>query len=92
MRVVWCPHPMLRREYAGREEEVLAGRTGEAGDGVDEHQLGELGDGWAEILDTLVGFPYERYGIVVPPAEEASMRNPPIYTPDGEAAQVMGGV
>lgn len=66
MRVVWCPHPMLRREYAGREAEVLAGRTGEAGD-VDLHQLGEVGDGWAELYETLVDFPYARYGIRVPP-------------------------
>lgn len=25
MRVVWCPHPELLKEYRGREEEVLAG-------------------------------------------------------------------
>ncbi|KAK4097832.1 HAD-like protein [Parathielavia hyrcaniae] len=80
MRVVWCPHPMLKREYARREAEVLAGRTGEAGD-VDLHQLGEIGDGWAEYLPTLVGFPYERYGIVVPPAGVA-----------GEEGMVEGGV
>ncbi|GME65778.1 Haloacid dehalogenase-like hydrolase [Neofusicoccum parvum] len=29
MQVVWCPHPGLREEYRGREEEVLAGLTGE---------------------------------------------------------------
>ncbi|KUI63510.1 hypothetical protein VM1G_10217 [Cytospora mali] len=69
MRVIWCPHPKLKEEYAGREGEVLAGRTGEAGVGVDEHQLGEIGDGWAEYLENLVNFPYERYGIVVPPKE-----------------------
>lgn len=68
MRVVWCPHPMLKKEYKGREGEVLAGRTGEAGE-VDLHQLGEVGDGWAEYLATLVEFPYESYGIVVPPVE-----------------------
>ena len=67
MRVVWCPHPMLRREFAGREASVLAGLTGEAGHGVDVHQLGELGDGWADAYETLVDFPYGRYGIVVPP-------------------------
>ena len=69
MRVVWCPHPKLKEEYAGREDEVLAGRTGEAGVGVDEHQLGEPGDGWAEYLVNLENFPYERYGIVVPPRD-----------------------
>lgn len=69
MRVIWCPHPKLRELYAGREDEVLAGRTGEAGEGVDEHQLGQPGDGWAEYLETLEAFPYEKYGIVVPPKE-----------------------
>ncbi|KAM0277060.1 hypothetical protein ACHAQH_006130 [Verticillium albo-atrum] len=64
MRVIWCPHPMLKKEYAGREAEVLAGRTGEAGE-VDMHQVGELGDGWAEYLETLEEFPYARYGIEV---------------------------
>ncbi|KAL2262546.1 hypothetical protein VTK26DRAFT_973 [Humicola hyalothermophila] len=68
MRVVWCPHPMLKKEYAGREAEVLAGRTGEAGE-VDMHQVGELDDGWAEYLPTLVDFPYEKYGMVIPPVE-----------------------
>jgi len=28
MRVIWVPHPELRTEYKGREEEVLAGRSG----------------------------------------------------------------
>lgn len=28
MRVVWCPHEGLLKEYSGREEEVLAGLTG----------------------------------------------------------------
>ncbi|KAB5540221.1 HAD-like domain-containing protein [Coniochaeta sp. 2T2.1] len=68
MRVIWCPHPMLKKEYAGREEVVLAGRTGEAGQ-VDLHQLGEIGDGWAEYYETLVDFPYRKYGINVPPPQ-----------------------
>jgi pseudouridine-5'-monophosphatase len=68
MRVIWCPHPMLKKEYAGREAELLAGRTGEGGD-VDLHQLGEIDDGWAAYIPTLVDFPYEKYGIVVPPVE-----------------------
>ncbi|PHH87210.1 hypothetical protein CDD83_9177 [Cordyceps sp. RAO-2017] len=66
MRVVWCPHPMLKAEYTGREEEVLAGRTGEAGD-ADPDQVGEPGDGWAEYLASLESFPFDRYGIVVSP-------------------------
>ena len=31
MRVVWVPQPELFLEYKGREKEILAGRTGEAG-------------------------------------------------------------
>ena len=68
MRVVWVPHPKLKEEYAGREPEVLAGSTGEAGE-VDLHQVGEVGDGWAEYMLNLENFPYEKYGIVIPPAE-----------------------
>lgn len=68
MRVAWCPHPMLKKEYAGREAEVMAGRTGEAGE-IDLHQVGELNDGWAEYFESLENFPYEKYGIVVPPLE-----------------------
>lgn len=64
MRVVWCPHPELFREFEGRAAEVLAGQTGEAGD-VDMHLVGEVGDGWAEYLETLERFPYEKYGILV---------------------------
>lgn len=64
MRVVWVPHPELFGEFRDREEQVLAGRTGEAGD-VDMHLVGEVGDGWAERLDTLEEFPYQRYSIVV---------------------------
>ncbi|KAK0119848.1 hypothetical protein ONS95_011280 [Cadophora gregata] len=63
MRVVWVPHPELFIEFQDREPEVLAGRTGEAGD-VDMHLVGEVGDGWAERLKTLEDFPYQRYGIV----------------------------
>lgn len=69
MRVVWCPHPMLKQEYAGRDAEILAGRMGAAGEAVDVHQLGEIGDGWADYYLDLQNFPYEKYGIVIPPAE-----------------------
>ena len=72
MRVLWCPHPMLKKEYKGREEEILAGRMGEAGDGADPSQVGELGDGWAEYRENLESFPYKHYGIVVPPLEVES--------------------
>ncbi|KAH8809045.1 HAD-like domain-containing protein [Xylogone sp. PMI_703] len=64
MRVVWVPHPELFVEYQGREDEVLAGLTGECGD-VDMHQVGNIGDGWGVKLTTLEAFPYEKYGIVV---------------------------
>ncbi len=85
MRVIWCPHPLLKEEYAGREKTVLAGRMGEAGD-VDLHQVGEIDDGWAEYLESLVEFPYAQYGIVVPPVEvegDPSMK---------ESANLDGGV
>ncbi len=91
MRVIWCPHPMLKKEYSGREAEVLAGRTGEAGD-VDLHQLGELGDGWGEYLATLVEFPYEKYGMVIPPVEveqeEGMVESGKVES--GEVVQVVG--
>ncbi|KAL1622858.1 hypothetical protein SLS54_004878 [Diplodia seriata] len=67
MQVVWCPHPGLAEEYKGREEVVLAGRTGEH-KGLDDERsgrVGEIGDGWAVHLESLVDFPYERFGIEV---------------------------
>lgn len=78
MRVIWCPHPELLKEYAGREREVLAGMTNksvkqdetvrealeEAGaEGRVKGRVGRLDDGWGEMLKTLIGFPYARYGI-----------------------------
>ena len=78
MQVVWCPHPELLNEYAGREELVLAGLMGEHKEAADEEALGaatqggevlkgkapgEVGDGWAVLLKSLEGFPYERFGI-----------------------------
>uniref|UniRef100_A0A0B7K9Y6 Uncharacterized protein n=1 Tax=Bionectria ochroleuca TaxID=29856 RepID=A0A0B7K9Y6_BIOOC len=77
MRVIWCPHPELKKVYAGREGEILAGRMGEAGE-IDMHQVGELDDGWAEYLPALEDFPYAKFGIEVPPAsveEEDVMKN-----------------
>jgi len=64
MRVIWCPHPELKREFTGREAEVLAGMIGD-GSGVFGEGTGTLGDGWSEYLETLEDFPYEKYGIVV---------------------------
>jgi pseudouridine-5'-monophosphatase len=74
MRVVWCPHPGLREVYQGREEEVLAGRTGEHKEDDVEHadgiplagspgHVGEIGDGWGEVLESLEDFDFLKYGI-----------------------------
>lgn len=81
MQAVWCPHPGLLKEYQGREEEVLAGLTGEhkevetkneaigvvTGDGSRRKPgaPGKIGDGWSRFLPTLEDFPYEAYGIHV---------------------------
>ena len=76
MRAVWVPHPGLLDVYRGREEEVLAGRTGEHKEDDLDHtegiplsgspgQPGELMDGWAELLSTLDEFDYSKYGIEV---------------------------
>ena len=74
MRVVWCPHPGLLNEYAGKEKEVLAGRTGEHKEedielkgssiikGSPGH-VGEIDDGWAEQLRTLEDFDFGKYRI-----------------------------
>ena len=76
MRVIWCPHPELLKEYKGKEREVLAGLTGaqkdpevrdalvESGaEGRVKGKPGKLDDGWAELLTSLEGFPYRKYGI-----------------------------
>ncbi|KAK5265633.1 hypothetical protein LTR96_009040 [Exophiala xenobiotica] len=64
MRVVWVPDPGLRELYRGQEGEVLAGMTGERR-GKDDGQVGEVGEGWGELLSSLEDFEYEKYGIVV---------------------------
>ena len=74
MRVVWCPHPGLLEVYEGREEDVLAGATGEHKEEDLDHaegkpidgspgRVGEIKDGWAERLATLEDFDYTKYGI-----------------------------
>jgi pseudouridine-5'-monophosphatase len=79
MQVVWCPHPELLVEYKGREPEVLAGLTGEHKEDEEHELLktevgvvkgkrrvglpGEIDDGWAKLLGSLVDFPYETFGI-----------------------------
>lgn len=75
MQVVWCPHKGLLNEFSGREEEVLAGLTGEykeqAQDGVNPSPPGKMGDGWGRLLLTLEDFPYESYKIHVSGASAA---------------------
>ncbi|RAL58181.1 hypothetical protein DID88_002317 [Monilinia fructigena] len=51
MRVVWVPHKGLLKEYKGQEKEVLAGRMGMMVG--NEEQLGELDDGWGQLLPSL---------------------------------------
>ncbi|KAK8033850.1 GS1-like protein [Apiospora marii] len=64
MRVVWVPHSDMATEYRGREQVVLAGRSGMVEIG-DEEQLGEVDDGWAEMIPSLEHFDYAKYGIGV---------------------------
>lgn len=79
MQAVWVPHPELLKEYKGREKEVLAGLTGEHKEDEEEQlkhtelevmqgkrrvgMPGELDDGWGTLLESLVDFPYEQFGI-----------------------------
>ncbi|KAK3955150.1 HAD superfamily hydrolase [Pseudoneurospora amorphoporcata] len=111
MRVIWCPHPMLKQEVdktngtklvlagllnqAQIEKEKAEKKKAQAGltngtveantDGTadiekttesENDKPGEIDDGWAEYLPSLLCFPYERYGIQIPDAvvnEEPSM-------------------
>ncbi|KAG9231274.1 HAD-like domain-containing protein [Amylocarpus encephaloides] len=66
MRVVWVPHLALAAEYRGEEKDVLAGRVGLVAIG-DEHQLGQVDDGWATSLPSLENFPYGDFGIEINP-------------------------
>ncbi|KAJ4411671.1 hypothetical protein N0V85_003814 [Neurospora sp. IMI 360204] len=84
MRVIWCPHPMLKKEVDqnGDAKLVLAGllnqaeikkkKTAEAGTKkpteTETEKPGEIDDGWAEFLPSLLDFPYEKYGIQIPAA------------------------
>ncbi|KAH7414341.1 HAD-like domain-containing protein [Phaeosphaeria sp. MPI-PUGE-AT-0046c] len=79
MQAVWCPHPELLVEYKGKEKEVLAGLTGQHKDDEEKElqktevdvvkgkrevgMPGEIDDGWAKLLESLVDFPYERFGL-----------------------------
>ncbi|OAL40529.1 hypothetical protein AYO20_00265 [Fonsecaea nubica] len=92
MRVVWVPHPGLLDVYSGREEEVLAGQTGEHKEDDLDHTEGvplmgspgypgELMDGWAETLSSLEEFDYSKYGIEVGDERDASEHSQ--HTADG---------
>jgi len=67
MRVVWIPHKELRKEFAGKEEEILAGIpmvSGADGEVVEEdRKIGQVSDGWGELRESVIGFDYARYGI-----------------------------
>ncbi|ETN42275.1 uncharacterized protein HMPREF1541_04216 [Cyphellophora europaea CBS 101466] len=74
MRTIWCPHKGLLEVYKDRVEQVLAGNTGEHKEEDLDHtageplkgspgHVGEIGDGWAEMLATLEDFDYMKYGI-----------------------------
>ncbi|KAJ5218728.1 uncharacterized protein N7498_000827 [Penicillium cinerascens] len=65
MRVVWVPHPDVAVEYQAKQKDVLAGRSGITEVGED-WQLGEIDDGWAEMIPNLEHFNYNKYGIMVP--------------------------
>lgn len=92
MRVIWCPHPGLLGEYQGREKEVLAGRMGEHKDEeMIEHagpsplsgspgQVGEVDDGWAEMVHSLENFDFKKYGISI------SIVGPRYRTDSGQSA------
>ncbi|EXJ68721.1 uncharacterized protein A1O5_08515 [Cladophialophora psammophila CBS 110553] len=88
MRVVWVPHPGLLEIYLGREEEVLAGQTGEHKEDDLDHTEGiplmgspgypgEIMDGWAEMLASLEEFDFSRYGIEVVDEGDASENGQP---------------
>ena len=73
MRVVWVPHPGLKKHYAGREEHVLAGQTGEGDEAYGVSGFGSVGDGWSVELGSLEDFEWERYEIVVEKKENGSL-------------------
>lgn len=88
MRVVWVPHPGLLDIYQGREEEVLAGQTGEHKEDDLDHaegiplagspgQVGEIGDGWGELLASLEHFEYAKYGISFADSKHSSESGQP---------------
>lgn len=75
MRVVWVPHEGLAGVTRGREQDVLMGRTEDGKTtpvykedrGEDRAPGGRAvaQDGWAEMIPSLEGFEYAKYGIGV---------------------------
>ena len=70
MRVVWCPHPELLKIRKGQEKEILAGLTGSQFPGSlkgtrEDQSPGRIDDGWGELFESLVGFPFAKYGITM---------------------------
>ncbi|KAJ4147067.1 hypothetical protein LMH87_001618 [Akanthomyces muscarius] len=68
----WANLPIPREQYAqesrklmlrGERSKILAGRSGmfELGN---EHQLGQMDDGWGECISSLRDFDFQRYGII----------------------------
>jgi pseudouridine-5'-monophosphatase len=66
MRVVWVPHQDVAAEYGEDKQNLaLAGRM-QMGALRDNSQLGNVDDGWAEMIPNLEHFNYEKYGIEIP--------------------------
>jgi pseudouridine-5'-monophosphatase len=65
MRVVWVPHQDVVAEYGEEKQKLaLAGRM-QMGAFRDDSQLGNVDDGWAEMIPKLEHFSYEKYGIEI---------------------------
>jgi pseudouridine-5'-monophosphatase len=65
MQVVWVPAPGLAELYRGREEEVLAGKTGEGDMLLGTNELGSVGDGWGFQIKSLEEFDWSRWRVVL---------------------------
>jgi pseudouridine-5'-monophosphatase len=65
MRVVWVPHQDVADEYEEDKQKLaLAGRMQMCAF-RDDSQLGNVDDGWAEMIPKLEHFSYEKYGIEI---------------------------
>lgn len=66
MRVIWVPHPELAVEYQAEQKNALSGSPS-ASALEHEWQIGDIDDGWTEIVPSLEHFDYKKYGISVSP-------------------------